>query len=109
MAKKIKYYGVLAIKTSDTKDYKGLPEELQKLIKGLTKKTTVARAFVFDNETEQVECLANVEGCDQLISIEAVSKEDFLRQVLDLKAEHIHNDDDEGSVYVVPGGTPSPS
>ena len=93
MAKKIKYYGVLAIKSMNTKHCEGLPEELKDFINAVKKKTTVARVFVFDNEIEQVECLANVEGCDQLIDIDAVSKEDFLNQVLSLKSEFIHNDD----------------
>ena len=93
MAKKIKYYGVLAIKSMNTKHCEDLPEELKDFINAVKKKTTVARVFVFDNETEQVECLANVEGCEHLIDIEAVSKEDFLNQVLSLKEDFIHNDD----------------
>ena len=93
MAKKIKFYGVLAIKSMNTKHCDDLPEELKDFINAVKKKTTVARVFVFDNETKQVECLANVEGCDHLIDIEAVSKEDFLNQVLSLKSKFIHNDD----------------
>ena len=110
MAKKIKYYGVLAIKTMNVKHCEDLPEEIQKLIKGLTKKITVARVFVFDNELKQVECLANVEGCEHLISIEATCKAEFMDKVLSiktqLKEEYIHEDvesDDED-----PGETPSP-
>ena len=93
MAKKIKYYGVLAIKSMNTKHYEDLPEEFKDFINAIKKKTTVARVFVFDNEIEQVECLANVEGCEHLIDIEATCKEDFLNQVLSLKSEFIHNDD----------------
>ena len=93
MAKKIKYYGVLAIKSMNTKHCDDFPEGLKDFINAVKKKTTVARVFVFDNETEQVECLANVEGCEHLIDIEAVSKEDFLNQVLSLKEDFIHNDD----------------
>ena len=96
MAKKIKYYGVLAIKTvTNTKHCEDLPEELKDFFNAVKKKTTVARVFVFDNEIEQVKCLANVEGCERLISIEATCKKDFLNQVLPLKSEFIHNDDDE--------------
>ena len=93
MEKKIKYYGVLAIKSMNTKHCDDLPKELKDFINAVKKKTTVARVFVFDNEIKQVECLANVEGCDRLISIEAVSKKDFLNQVLPLKEKFIHNDD----------------
>ena len=110
MAKKVKYYGVLAIKSMNTKHCDDFPEELKDFINAVKKKTTVARVFVFDNETEQVKCLANVEGCDHLIDIEAVSKEDFLNQVLSLKAKFIYNDDDDDveSDDEDPGETPSP-
>ena len=109
MAKKIKYYGVLAIKTvMNTKHCEDLPEELKDFFNAVKKKTTVARVFVFSNETEQVECLANVEGCEHLIDIEATCKEDFLNQVLSLKSGFIHNDDDE-SDYEDQGETESPS
>ena len=108
MAKKIKYYGVLAIKTvMNTKHCEDLPEELKDFINAIKKKTTVARVVVFDNETEQVECLANVEGWEHLIDIEATCKEDFLNQVLSLKSEFIHNDDDEPD-YEDQGETESP-
>ena len=115
MEKKIKYYGVLAIKTvTNTKHCEDLPEELKDFINAIKKKTTVARVVVFDNETEQVECLANVEGCEHLIAIEATCKVDFLNQVLSLKSEFIHNDDndeesDDEPNYEDPGETESPS
>ena len=112
MAKKIKYYGVLAIKTvTNTKHCEDLPEELKDFFNAVKKKIIVTRVFVFDNETEQVECLANVEDCKLLISIKAVSKEDFLKKVLSLKSEFIHNDDDESDDepnYEYPGETESP-
>ena len=109
MAKKVKYYGVLAIKTvMNTKHCEDLPEELKDFFNAVKKKTTVARVFVFDNETEQVECLANVEGCEHLIDIEATCKEDFLNQVSSLKSKFIHNDYDVESDDEDPGETESP-
>ena len=90
MAKKIKYYGVFAVKTlgeSDSKlaklmtDTLGLPK--------LQKKQFAT--FVFDNELEQVDSMSDVicmnKGAEA-IAIEATSREDFLEQVKKLKAKY---------------------
>ena len=87
MAKKIKYYGVFAVKSLDNTglvklmtDVLDLPELPRKQIK----------VFVFDNELEQMKCLSNLptEPGDILISIDSTSKDEFMKKVYELKEEH---------------------
>ena len=87
MAKKIKYYGVFAVKSLDNTglvklmtDVLDLPELPKKQIK----------VFVFDNELEQMKCLSNLptEPGDILISIDSTSKDEFMKKVYELKEEH---------------------
>ena len=87
MAKKIKFYGVFAVKVFEQSEFVKTMTEVLDLPKLPRKQIKV---FVFDNELEQMKCLSNLptEPGDILISIDSTSKDEFMKKVYELKAEH---------------------
>ena len=84
MAKKVKYYGVLVKRTIKNELPKELIEMLSKHGELVGLNSSEIEAYVFDNESEQVECALNVGGT----VIDAVDKADFFAQVDELKEKY---------------------
>ena len=92
MAKKIKFYGVFAVKSVDKELNNSKFVKLMTDTLGLPKLQKKQFAvFVFDNELEQVDNMSDIicmNKDSEAIAIEATSREDFLEQVKKLKAKY---------------------
>ena len=110
MAKKIKFYGVFAVKSVDKELNNSKFVKLMTDTLGLPKLQKKQFAvFVFDNELEQVDNMSDIicmNKDSEAIAIDATSREDFLEQVKKLKEKY--EEDDEESDDEDPGETPSP-
>ena len=87
MAKKIKYYGVFAVKVSKESEFVKTMTEVFDLPKLPRKQIKV---FIFDNELEQMKCLSNLptKKDDIVIPIDSTSKDEFMKKVNELKEEY---------------------
>ena len=96
MAKKIKYYGVFAVKVSKESEFVKTMTEVFDLPKLPRKQIKV---FVFDNELEQMDCLSNLptKKGDIVISIDSTSKDEFIKKVNELKAEYSKPEEEKPS------------
>ena len=96
MAKKIKYYGVFAVKVSKESEFVKTMTEVFDLPKLPRKQIKV---FIFDNELEQMDCLSNLptKKGDIVISIDSTSKDEFMKKVNELKAEYSKPEEEKPS------------
>ena len=92
MAKKIKFYGVFAVKSVDKELNNSKFVKLMTDTLGLPKLQKKQFAvFVFDNELEQVDNMSDIicmNKDSEAIAIDATSREDFLEQVKKLKEKY---------------------
>ena len=100
MAKKIKFYGVFAVKSVDKELNNSKFVKLMTDTLGLPKLQKKQFAvFVFDNELEQVDNMSDIicmNKDSEAIAIDATSKEDFLEQVKKLKAKYEEDEEESG-------------
>lgn len=100
MAKKIKFYGVFAVRSLDKELNNSKFVKLMTDTLGLPKLQKKQFAvFVFDNELEQVDTMSDVicmNNDAEAIAIEATSREDFLEQVKKLKAKYEEDEEESG-------------
>lgn len=90
MAKKVKYYGVFVKRNAEDelpKEVRGLINMLSNRGESVTLRKPVTKVFIFDNELEQIECLANVNGT-VVEPIDAVDKEGFMKKAEYLKDKY---------------------
>ena len=108
MAKKVKYYGVFVKRNAGDE----LPKEVRELIdmlsnrgESVTLRKPVTKVLIFDNEVEQIECLANINGT-VVEPIDAVDKEDFMKKAKYLKDKYSDKEETTGnspSIHGLPG------
>ena len=104
MAKKVKYYGVFVKVIAKDE----IPEEVKELVgmlsghgKVVTPNKSVMKVFVFDNESEQIECALNVNG-SVIETIDAVDKEEFMKKAKELKEKYSDKEEATGDSCLKP-------